>query len=147
MIIIHIGGNDLVQMKQRNLMRKIKKDLQYVASVFSTSYIVWSDILPRAEWRGLESTLDNLKKINKKRKRVNREGRLVASELPLGRAIINYDIDIKHKVCFCKMAHICPLSATIFFSQLYKMQLHHSLMIQAKHSTTLLFRPLNGGQI
>ena len=119
MIIIHIGGNDLVQMKQRNLMRKIKKDLQYVASVFSTSYIVWSDILPRAEWRGLESTLNNLKKINKKHKRVNREGRLVASELPLGRAIINYDIDIKTQGLFLQDGtHLSPIGNDIFLTTL-----------------------------
>lgn len=146
MIIIHIGGNDLVQMKQRNRNGKIKKDLQNVVSVFSTSNIVWSNILPRAEGHGLESTLDNLKTTDKKRKRINRAGNLTASKLPFGRAIINYDIDTKTKGLFLRDGtHLSPIDNNIFLS-LNKRQLHHSLMIETKNYNAtkkkkVLFQP------
>ena len=69
-------------------------------------------------WTG-EHTGQFKKKINKKRKRVNREGRLVASEQPLGRAIINYDIDIKTQGLFLQDGtHLSPIGNDIFLTTL-----------------------------
>ena len=95
MILVHVGGNDLVTMRQGKLIKNIKKDLQYLASVFSTATckIIWSDILPRKSWRGVEPTQGNLDKMNSKRKRINRAGRQVARNLLQGRSII-HEIDI-----------------------------------------------------
>ena len=93
MILVHVGGNDLVTMRQGKLIKNIKKDMQYLASVFSTAKIIWSDILPRKSWRGVEPTQGNLDKMNSKRKRINRAGRQVARNLLQGRSII-HEIDI-----------------------------------------------------
>ena len=69
MFLVHVGGNDLVT-RQGKLIKNIKKDLQYLASVFSTTKIIWSDILPRKSWRGVEPTQGNVDKMNSKRKRI-----------------------------------------------------------------------------
>lgn len=57
MILIHVGGNDLVQVKQVKLMKRIKKDLKYIAAVFPSIFVVWSDVLPRKQWRDLRILL------------------------------------------------------------------------------------------
>lgn len=92
MIIIHVGGNDLVTMKQAKLIKVIRRDLGYIASVFPSVKIAWSDILPRNWWRGIENSPDNLAKIDEKRKRINRAGRQVVRDLVCGRAIM-HEID------------------------------------------------------
>lgn len=69
MIITHVGGNDIVSMKQDMLIKKIKKDLNYIASVFPSAKMVLSDILPRRSLYGVENTSDNW--------RINRAGRQV----------------------------------------------------------------------
>ena len=92
MIVIHVGGNDIVATKQARLIKDIKRDINYLASVFPCVKIVWSDILPRKFWRGIENTPDNLIKINEKRKRINRADRQVVRELIHGKAII-HEID------------------------------------------------------
>lgn len=89
LILIHLGGNDLVNIKQAKFMKLIRRDLSYVASVFPHAYIVWSDILPRKHWRGMVSTPQNLIKMNEKRKRINRAGHQVVRNFDLGRYIIH----------------------------------------------------------
>ncbi|MEW8545795.1 MAG: hypothetical protein AB2693_19915 [Candidatus Thiodiazotropha sp.] len=89
LIVIHVGGNDLVTVKQAKLIKVIRRDLQYLASVFPTAIVVWSDILPRKSWRGIENNPQNLAKMNEKRKRINRAGRQVIHDLTYGRAIIH----------------------------------------------------------
>ena len=34
MIVIHLGGNDLVEVKQATLIKKISKDMAYINSIF-----------------------------------------------------------------------------------------------------------------
>ena len=100
LIVVHLGGNDLVSIKLAKLMSKIKKTLWYLQSVFNDTYIVWSDILPRTQWRGLDDIasmkhLDlqqKLKLMDQKRKRVNRAGRQAVRTLTWGRSIL-HEID------------------------------------------------------
>lgn len=94
MIIIHLGGNDLVSLSQWKLIRMIHSDIRYVHSLFPESFLVWSDILPRLHWRGKESTPDNLRAMDLKRKRVNRAGHLAVKVSPKGRYIA-HDIDTR----------------------------------------------------
>ena len=102
MLIIQLSGNDLVSLKQAKLMRKINRDIKYIASIFKTYYIMWSDILPRTTWRGMLNTKETVDKMNSKRKRVNRAGRHDINELPYGRSII-HEIDIQTGGFFCLM--------------------------------------------
>ena len=89
LILIHVGGNDLVNIKQGKLMKTVKNDLKYISSVFPNVSLVWSDILPRKHWRGMPSTPANLVSINEKRKSINRAGRQVVRSLNHGRYIIH----------------------------------------------------------
>ena len=59
-------GNDLVNISQAKMMKKITKDIKYIHSVFPSSYLVWSDILPRSKWLGLRPTARNISNIDKK---------------------------------------------------------------------------------
>ena len=93
MIIIHLGGNDLVTIKQGKMIKWIKRDLKYIASVFPQAILVWSDILPRQKWRGMINSPPNLKQINNKRKRINRAGRQAVNDIINGRSIV-HEIDL-----------------------------------------------------
>ena len=92
MIVIHVGGNATVAIKQARLIKDIKRDINYLASVFPCVKTVWSDILPRKFWHGIENTPNNLVKMNEKRKLINRTGCQVVRELIHGKAII-HEID------------------------------------------------------
>ena len=89
MIIIHLGGNDIVTIKQGKMIKWIKRDLKYIASVFPQAILVWSDILPRKKWRGMINSPPNLKQINNKRKRINRAGRQAVNDIINGRSIVH----------------------------------------------------------
>lgn len=119
MIIIHVGGSDLVNVKQAKLMKSISKVLKYIAAIFPSSYVVWSDILPRKQWRGIKDTPANLVKMHNKRKRINRAGRQTALQLPLGRSVINYDIDTTTDGLFrSDGTHLSPIGNDIFLTTL-----------------------------
>ena len=92
MIVVQLGGNDLTTVKRGKLMGMIKKDLFYMASIFPSAYIIWSDILSILLWRDITSTPDTLRKMNQKRKRINRAGRQVTKQLNHDKAII-HEID------------------------------------------------------
>ena len=66
MLVIHVGGNDLVNISQAKMMKKITKDIKYIHSVVPSSYLVWSDILTRSKWLGLRPTAKNISNIDKK---------------------------------------------------------------------------------
>ena len=91
-IVIHLGGNDIVTVTQGKLIRSIKKDINYIASVFPSAAIVWSDILPRLKWRGAPNDPQTLYQLDQKRKRINRAGRQVIRQLANGKYIV-HEID------------------------------------------------------
>lgn len=92
-IVIQLGGNNIVDTKLHKLMKTIRQDLEYICSTYNTVQIIWADILPRLKWRDASETEDSLKKLDIKRKRLNRLGRQVVKEAPNGRVIIS-DIDL-----------------------------------------------------
>ena len=55
-IVVHWGGNDITYVKQGKLIGMIKKDIYYMASIFPSANIVWSDILPRLFWSDIDNT-------------------------------------------------------------------------------------------
>ena len=50
-IINDLGGNDINAIAQNKFIKLIKYDIQYVQSVFSSTTLIWCDILPRLAWR------------------------------------------------------------------------------------------------
>ena len=90
MLVIHLGGNSVVENKQGTIVRKIEQDIQYLSSLFVDTIIVWSDILFRFEWQGIDRA--QFKGMEKKRKRMNRAGRLAVCKTSNGR-IISHDIN------------------------------------------------------
>lgn len=84
-IIIHLGGNDINEIPQNKFIELIKNDIKYVQPVFSSTTLIWCDILPRLAWRN--NWLDSPKVLNLKRKRINRAAHQYIKELPLGRIV------------------------------------------------------------
>lgn len=84
-IIIHLGGNDIDAIPQNKFIKLIKNDIQYVQSVFSSTTLIWCDILPRLAWRN--NRHDSPKVLNLKRKRINRAAHQYITKLPLGRVV------------------------------------------------------------
>lgn len=88
-IVVQLGGNNIVDTKLHKLTKTIRQDLEYICSTYNNVQIVWADILPRLKWRDAPETEEVLKKLDIKRKRLNRLGR----QTPNGKVIIS-DIDL-----------------------------------------------------
>lgn len=86
MIIIHVGGNDIVRINGVQFAMKQKEDIEYLQSVFPKTIIVWSDILPRLVWKFATSDADG-PTLDLKRKRVNRRARQAITRIPCGRVM------------------------------------------------------------
>ncbi|OCT77494.1 hypothetical protein XELAEV_18028586mg [Xenopus laevis] len=68
MILIHCGGNDLGQCPMKHLIKNIRKDFLRLWSLFPGVSLVWSEIIPRLQWRGARSVsaIDRVRvKVNK----------------------------------------------------------------------------------
>lgn len=114
-IIIHLGGNDLVAWSQSKLLKTFKKQFEYMASVYPNATLVWSDILPRQAWRGIDNTPENLEMIEQKRKRVNRLGTQVA--LRFGGRAIHHALDFStHGLFNSDKAHLSLIGNAIFLN-------------------------------
>jgi lysophospholipase L1-like esterase len=71
-LIIHLGGNDLASTPLKTLIQKIQKDVMSYSKFFPQTCIIWSDILPRATYRGAISNA----KVEKSRKSLNNSMKL-----------------------------------------------------------------------
>jgi lysophospholipase L1-like esterase len=71
-LIIHLGGNDLASTPLKSLIQKIQKDVMSYSKLFPQTCIIWSDILPRATYRGAISNA----KVEKCRKSLNNSMKL-----------------------------------------------------------------------
>ena len=85
MIIVHLGGNNIDSVPQINLMKTIREDLIYIHSVFSSTLLVWCDILPRQVWRN--NINGDSKVLNLKCKRINRAAHQCMNEMSLGKVV------------------------------------------------------------
>ncbi|OCT78430.1 hypothetical protein XELAEV_18029527mg [Xenopus laevis] len=50
-LVLHVGGNDMGIMSQRDLVRQMKIDIDKLRSLFVGVVIVWSEMIPRLVWR------------------------------------------------------------------------------------------------
>ena len=103
MLIIHLGGNSVVDSKQGTIIRKIEKYIRYLYSLFEDTIIVWSDILYRFQWQGIDRS--EFKGMDKKRERMNRSGRLAVCKSKNGRIISHK----KHQVFIVQRVYTCLL--------------------------------------
>ena len=85
---------------------------------------MWSDILPRLVWPGVESTIDKLKTMDLKRKRINRAGRLSAKLLLHGRYIIHNIDPVTPGLLKVDGKHLTDIGNRIFL-QAFKEALCH----------------------
>lgn len=89
-IIIHLGGNDVVLTKFQKMRRIMKRDFKRLTKLFPDTIIVWSEILPRLIWKYSEEYF-NIDAVDIKRKRFNTLGRQIVNGYRNGR-IIKHDI-------------------------------------------------------
>lgn len=66
-LLLHLGGNDLVSTSLRMLIQEIKKDLSKIKQLMPNTRILWSDIVARIQYRGAKSNA----KTEKARKSLN----------------------------------------------------------------------------
>ncbi|KAJ8320014.1 hypothetical protein KUTeg_001601 [Tegillarca granosa] len=113
-LILHVGGNDLIDYTTSMLCAKIEYDISILAQWLPNTIIIWSDILPRLYWRGSL----NIKAIEKKRKRVNRSGRRSAF-LVGGRVIHHQDITYVCPSLFrADKVHLTDVGNALFLNNL-----------------------------
>lgn len=71
-IIINLGGNDLVVENTVELRKIIESEIQYLREAFPNATLIWMDILQRKHWQG---SLGGYKPIEAQRKRLNHVAR------------------------------------------------------------------------
>lgn len=67
-LVIHCGGNDIGQTPNGALLFHLKFAIKMLSHMLPGTYIVWSSILPRWNWR----FSDNMQAMEITRKRINR---------------------------------------------------------------------------
>uniref|UniRef100_A0A8W8I329 SGNH hydrolase-type esterase domain-containing protein n=1 Tax=Magallana gigas TaxID=29159 RepID=A0A8W8I329_MAGGI len=72
-LIIHCGANSLGLIELKSLLEKLQDTLEQIAKLFPRSKLVWSNLLPRFNWRYSE----DIRAMEDSRKRVNREAILL----------------------------------------------------------------------
>lgn len=91
MIVVHLGGNSVVDIKLRTFQKKIERDFKYMFITYPGVIFIWSDILPRLEWRGAEPK--DFPAMERKRCSLNRTARRAVASYAYGRQIIHNNID------------------------------------------------------
>ncbi len=115
-IVLHVGGNSVVNTALGPFLHTLKSDMEYIFSTYTSAIIVWSDILPRAIWRGAEPS--DLPRMEDKRKRINRAGRTIVAKHEMGRIMTHPDIE-KLKVSLLNPrdgTHLTPEGNTILIA-------------------------------
>jgi len=66
-IVIHIGGNDIGETRLGFLVYRLKRFMSWLSSVMPHTQLIWSQVLPRENWRFSENKVA----MEKTRKRLN----------------------------------------------------------------------------
>ena len=88
-LVVHLGGNDLVRHSLRLVFKLINDTYDYIRAAFPDAILVWVDILPRFCWRAPKN---EHKAIDKKRRRVNQLGHQAVRKA--GGQVLHLDIDL-----------------------------------------------------
>ncbi|XP_071173895.1 uncharacterized protein [Mytilus edulis] len=111
-LIIHCGGNDLVNCCNGELLFHMRSTFHYLKCTMPNTLIIWSFILPRLSWRG---ALNN-DKIEKSRRRINRGVRSYISKIGC-KTIKHLDFEDKHQALFAADGvHLSFLGNDIFIN-------------------------------
>lgn len=90
MIVIHVGGNNVVRTRMQKMKRIMYRDFKYLFELFPDTIIVWSEILPRLFWKFAPFN-SQWRCWDRKRVRFNQLGRQMVSINANGR-ILKHDI-------------------------------------------------------
>lgn len=112
-LIIHAGGNDIGRIRGGLLRYNIKQTIRYLQSLFPSTCIIWSCILPRLQWRHSHNT----KAMENIRTRINREIIKFTVENG-GRAIKHPDFNDKAPGLFADACHLSFIGNDIFINTL-----------------------------
>ena len=113
-LLIHCGGNDIVENTNVELLCKIRHTISYLRFMMPYTLLIWSFILPRLEWRNEESHA----KIDKARRRINRGVRSFIVKLG-GKVIQHLDFDDHHKSLFHEdKVHLSFIGSDIFINSI-----------------------------
>ncbi len=113
-LILHCGGNDIMYKSPRAFREKIVNDIAVIVNLLPTTTIVWSQILPRYEWK-LNKRLD----VEKNRKRLNSYVAKQVLDVFHGAYFKYPEIVINQKKMFLDdNVHLSPLGTDIFLNVL-----------------------------
>lgn len=94
-LILHCGGNDIGNISLRILIQIFKRTLEKIQLLLPNTKIIWSQLLPRRNWRYSE----NIDAMNKTVKRLNSS--IAAAVVQNGGGYIKYpDINSKDALLF-----------------------------------------------
>ena len=114
MIVIHCGGNSLVEVRQGYLAKAIKDDIGNLSKkLHFLCTIIWSDMLPRLTWRGAIAK----SVIEIKRRNLNRCGRRAVLKAG-GRVIEHPEITEDTAGLFRDGVHLSDIGSDILLCNL-----------------------------
>ena len=113
-LVLHCAGNDIGQVPLGDLRYFVKAKLNYIHELFPNTKIVWSEILPRKEWRYSR----NLKAMDRSRKRLNSAAATEA--IRLGGGYIRYpDLKISNEILWSRDGvHLSVTGNDVFLNTL-----------------------------
>lgn len=115
-IVIHLGGNDVVCTKLRTLQKKIENDVQYLFSSYPGILFVWSDILPRLKWKGVQP--EEYPAMERKRGCINRTARRVVASSKSGRVVVHNNFDDTAGLFWNDGIHLSEIGSDLLLANL-----------------------------
>lgn len=102
-LIIHCGANSLGLIELKSLLEKLQDTLEQIAKLFPRSKLVWSNLLPRFNWRYSE----DIRAMEDSRKRVNREAILLVTSMGGGVLLNILSLTVRTQHYFMMTVFIC----------------------------------------
>ena len=112
MIVIHCGGNNLGQTTLSFTNYLLKDSIQRISSLMPNTRIVWSQIIPRLQYRGEQ----NHAKLDKARKRLN--STLAKLCIDLGGGYIRYPLIFEDPSLFRDKVHLSEQGLSIMLESI-----------------------------
>ncbi|XP_041439528.1 uncharacterized protein LOC121400458 isoform X2 [Xenopus laevis] len=109
-LVIHVGGNDLGLVAQRDLVIMMKQDVDRIRSLFPGIILVWSEITPRLVWRFAR----DIPAIDRSRGKVNKLLSIFIRKSG-GIVVRHRDLENKTKSCFSTDGvHLSDIGMALF---------------------------------